>query len=119
MRVTPTIDDLIEALAGSTAVLTSETATAHLAAALDLPMVCLLGGGHYGCFAPWSRSERQIWLSHPMDCYDCRWECIHPQPYCITKISANGIVDALRRVISARTGKLARTSTPWTTRSST
>ena len=102
VRVTRTVDELIEALASGTAVFTADTATAHLATALDLPMVCLLGGGHYGCFAPWRRSERQIWLSHPMDCYSCRWECVHPQPYCITRVLANDIVDAFQRVMSAR-----------------
>lgn len=111
VRITPSIDELIEAIASSAAVLTTETATAHLAAALDLPMVCLQGGGHYGCFAPWSRSARQIWLSHPMDCYSCHWECIHPQPYCITNILAEDAVGALHHVMSAMASGPALTST--------
>ncbi len=99
LRSTPTTDDLVDRLAASTAVLTTETAVAHLATALDLPMVCVVGGGHYGLFSPWQRSGRQAWLTHRTPCFNCNWHCSQPEPYCITHVAPRKIVDALERVL--------------------
>lgn len=102
VRATANISELIAALAGAAAVLTAETATAHLAAALDRPMVCVIGGGHFGMFAPWSRSARQKWIAHRLPCYDCDWSCIHRDAICITDIGAAQVVDALANVLALK-----------------
>jgi len=101
VQVTQTSDDLVDAIAASAAVLTTETATAHIATALDRPMVCVIGGGHYGLFAPWSRSIRQAWLTLRVPCFHCNWQCPHPEPYCITGVRAEQLVQALERVLGA------------------
>ncbi|HTH48196.1 MAG TPA: glycosyltransferase family 9 protein [Candidatus Limnocylindria bacterium] len=98
---TPTVEALLTEMAGSRAVLSTESAPAHLAVALDRPAVILLGGGHHGLFAPWTRSARQIWLDHPLDCYHCDWQCCHPEPYCLTQISSSAVAEALLRVVTA------------------
>lgn len=86
---------LAEAIAESRMVFALESAPAHLAAALDKPGVFLLGGGHYGMFAPWQRSKRQKWLSEFMDCYECQWNCCQRESLCITRIKPGTIADAL------------------------
>lgn len=77
------------------AVLTVETATAHLACALDKPTVVIIGGGHFGEFGPWFRSEMQIWLTNSLPCFGCDWKCIYLEPRCITKIASGAVVQAL------------------------
>ncbi|HZP61481.1 MAG TPA: glycosyltransferase family 9 protein [Opitutaceae bacterium] len=99
LRSTPTTNDLVDRLAGSMAVLTTETAIAHLATALDLPMLCVVGGGHYGLFSPWSRSERQVWLTHRTPCFNCNWHCSQSEPYCITHVAPREMAAALERVL--------------------
>jgi hypothetical protein len=101
LKTTPTTDDLMDALAASTAVLTTETAVAHLATALDLPMVCVVGGGHYGVFSPWQRSERQRWLTHSLPCFNCNWQCSQAEPYCITRVEPRTMVEALECALRA------------------
>jgi ADP-heptose:LPS heptosyltransferase len=93
-----TLESLLQLVAGSCLVLAPDSAPAHLATALDKPGVFLLGGGHFGMFAPWSKSQRQVWLHHGMDCYQCHWNCIHPEPLCITHIKPQDVVEALLRV---------------------
>jgi ADP-heptose:LPS heptosyltransferase len=88
-------EDYVNLLAAAPLVLTVDTATAHLATALDRNTVVLLGGGHYGEFGPWQRSPRQVWLTEHMDCFGCDWRCIHPAPYCLTQISADLLVEAV------------------------
>ncbi len=104
ISTTSSIESLIEEIAASRAVLSTESAGAHLAAALDHPMVGLLGGGHHGIFAPWRRSNLQVWLDHKLDCYHCDWFCSQPEPYCLTRISAKSTAAALSRVLEPVAG---------------
>jgi ADP-heptose:LPS heptosyltransferase len=89
---------LVDLLAGATWVLAADSAAAHIATALDRPAVMLLGGGCPGQFAPWRRSPRQVWLEHPLPCFDCGWRCTQPEPYCMTRIGAAQVAEALRSV---------------------
>jgi len=90
---TPLLADFIGMVARASVVLTVDTSTAHIAAAMDKRTVVILGGGLHGRFGPWWRSERQCWMTHPVDCLGCGWECKHPSPYCITHISADKLTD--------------------------
>ncbi len=63
-------------------VLTNDSAPVHIAAATRTPSVCILGGGHFGRFLPYTL-EQQTNTSLPkvifdeMVCFDCRWKCIY------------------------------------------
>lgn len=85
--VTAKLEELLTEMVAATACLLPETATAHLACALECDMVSLLGGGHHGTFAPWGHGDRQRWVIHRMDCFRCNWQCCHPEAYCLTRIS--------------------------------
>lgn len=92
------LDTYLAAIAEAGAVVTMESASAHIAAALDKPTVTLLGGGHYGLFSPWQQSPKQRWLHHSMDCFGCNWTCRHPENFCLSRIQTEEIVTALREV---------------------
>jgi len=99
IRVTHGFSELLEGLAASALVLTADTATAHMATALDMPMVCLLGGGQYGAFGPWRRSRRQAWLTHHVPCFQCNWLCVQEEPLCITRVSGEELTSAIDAVL--------------------
>jgi ADP-heptose:LPS heptosyltransferase len=80
------------------AVLTMESATAHIATAMDKRTAVVIGGGHYGHFGPWWKSGRQRWISRSMECFGCSWCCRYAEIKCITDIPARQIelvLDAL------------------------
>jgi len=83
---TTTTSDLVRAIAKAKVVIAAESAPAHLAAALDKPLLAVIGGGHFGWFAPWTTSGRQRWIFSRQSCYACNWRCIHPSAICITQI---------------------------------
>jgi ADP-heptose:LPS heptosyltransferase len=97
IRIVPcaTIEALRENLRHSRLVLSAETGTAHLAAALDAPLVGFVGGGHLGWFAPWSRSQRQRWITQDVPCQGCLWNCSQPEPICLTRITEQQVTDAI------------------------
>lgn len=94
----------VRRVAAAGIVLAADTATAHLATALDRPTVVAMGGGHCGQFAPWRRSARQIWLTHRLDCFGCGWRCPYPAPYCLTRIAAEQVGAAIRAVLGRAEG---------------
>lgn len=88
-------------------VLCMETSHAHMAGALGVPAVVILGGGHHGQFAPWGESPTFRWLTHPLPCYGCNWICIHDRPVCIQDIPAAAVAKNLAEVVTL--AKSART----------
>ena len=92
--VTPDLSALVTAIDRTRLLVATETATAHLGAAADAPMVGIIGGGHYGRFAPWTRSTRQRWAEWKLPCYGCNWRCIHSSPLCITELPPSLVLRA-------------------------
>ena len=67
------ISDLDEKL-----LISNETSAIHIAAALDVQSICILGGGHYGRFTPYpldSYKKRPISVVNEMFCFQCNWNC--------------------------------------------
>ncbi len=80
-----TLADLAAILAGARLVVSNETGPAHIAAATGTPVVCIVGGGHFGRFMPHAfeeKDERGSWpivVAQRMDCFGCNWRCIYPR----------------------------------------
>lgn len=87
---------LVDLVAAADVVLTAETSTAHIATALDQSVLILIGGGHYGWFAPWRRSNRQVWVTNKLPCSGCNWRCPYSAPLCLTNIPTSRVKSALR-----------------------
>lgn len=91
---------LVDLVASAAMVITAETSTAHIAAALNRPALVIIGGGHYGWFAPWRRSAAQVWLTKQLPCFNCNWHCPYPKPLCLTDISAAEVEAATSEVLA-------------------
>ena len=78
----------------------NESALLHLAASLGTPAVGILGGGHFRRYFPYGSVHI---VNHRLDCYDCNWQCTFPQPYCITDITVDDVMNGLRTVLSHST----------------
>jgi hypothetical protein len=89
---TGTLGELAAAIEGCAIVLSVDTFAAHLAVAMDVPLVSLIGGGQYGDFGPWQRSARQRWLTNPLPCFGCDWQCTRSRVECMEDISAESML---------------------------
>lgn len=92
--------EFIGHLATARLVVTSESAAAHIATALDQLAVILIGGGHFGWFGPWGTSVRQKWISKPLDCFGCNWVCTRPSVECVGEIRPDTITTAIQDLIA-------------------
>jgi ADP-heptose:LPS heptosyltransferase len=90
--------------------LANETSAVHLAEAVNLPSICILGGGHFGRFVPYTVEEQvkrplMRIAVHKMECFGCDWRCVYsipadkPQP-CIEGICVADVCRMIREVLS-------------------
>lgn len=83
----------LKALAGEIAgvdlFLGVDTGPAHLALALDIPTVVILGGGDYGRFFPYGKAKVVL---QRLDCFQCHWECRFDRALCLHEIPPERIV---------------------------
>jgi ADP-heptose:LPS heptosyltransferase len=71
------LSELITLIGNADLVISNETSAVHIAAATKTKSICLLGGGHFGRFAPYpGRAENNpLCVYEKMDCYNCNWNC--------------------------------------------
>lgn len=83
----------------------AETGLAHLAAAVDVPHVVVIGGGHFGRFMPYSPKTTLAAL--PLDCYGCNWLCRYEQErnYCIQDLQPAVLSEAVRETFEKSSSK--------------
>lgn len=96
------IKQLLDVIGNARLLVTNETGTVHLGAAVGTPTVCILGGGHFGRFFPYPselmpHAAEAIYC--PMECYGCNWNCIFQVPEneavpCIQSISVEAVWQA-------------------------
>jgi ADP-heptose:LPS heptosyltransferase len=86
----------------SRAVLSMESSHSHIAGALGIPAVVIIGGGLYGNCAPWGESKTFRWLTHPLPCFGCHWSCIYDRPLCIQDIPPTQIAKNLLEILKER-----------------
>lgn len=60
-------------------IISNESAAIHVAAAVDTPSVCILGGGHFGRFLPYPdccspKAHLPVSVFYRMDCFLCNWQ---------------------------------------------
>ncbi|WP_169740758.1 glycosyltransferase family 9 protein [Nevskia soli] len=94
-------------------VVSNDTGSAHIAAAVGASVVCILGGGHYGRFLPYQIEESfdkrplPIAVSKTLACFGCNWTCIYNvevnQPVkCIKEIMVEDVWQQIRMKLSLK-----------------
>lgn len=86
-----------------TAAVGSETGLAHIACAVGIPNLILIGGGHFGRFMPYSRLTSVVVL--PLDCFGCNWQCKYGTTTCIKDIEHKVISSALNSMMKGEKNK--------------
>ena len=101
---------LMDLMKGAALALSNDSGPAHLSIALGAPTVVFAGGGHAGCFVPWPEGLRPAnarFLSAPMDCYHCFWNC-HKRTGrnesfpCVAAVTPEAAAAAVDELLAAR-----------------
>ncbi len=103
------LNELVAIIGGAEFVLSNETSAVHIAAALQVPSVCILGGGHFGRFLPYDIDDEKTTLAPcpvyvEMNCFNCNWICCFPvlkgrSVPCIEKVEVGEVLKGIRKVL--------------------
>ncbi len=77
----------------------AETGLAHMACAVDIPNVIVIGGGHLGRFMPYTPKTSLVTL--PLDCFNCDWSCRYEKAHCVMDVDPSVIEYAVRQTLES------------------
>lgn len=77
----------------------NDTGTVHLAAAVNVPTICLMGGGGFGRFFPYGDLDKNKIVFHKMPCFNCNWRCKYDKIKCIENISTEQVINEINKII--------------------
>jgi len=80
-----------------------DSAGAHLACAVGLPNVVVMGGGHFGRFLPYSPLTSIVSL--PLDCFGCNWQCRFSKVHCLCDIPPEVVVTGVRKTLESSSAR--------------
>jgi len=102
-----TLREYVDNLATSGVIICNDSSAFHIAMALQKTVICFLGGGHFGWFAPYPAgavgAAKATVLSVPMECFWCNWNCEFPRGLggafrCVDAISIKMAIDAFEAI---------------------
>lgn len=102
------LPELVEIIREARLVVSNETSAIHISAAVSTPSVCILGGGHYGRFMPYSEcfeGIKPVPVINKMSCFGCNWRCQFTndssRPYpCIEAVPVDEVLRAVNLTLN-------------------
>lgn len=76
----------------------NDTGPMHMAAALEVPLVGIFGGGTWPRFLPMGR--KSLAVSCQLTCYYCMWDCIFENAPCLSSVGVEDVKEAIAKVIA-------------------
>ena len=76
----------------------NDSGLVHIAMAVGIPTVCIIGGGHLGRFYPYGDEKMHIPVYYKMPCFGCNWKCIYPEIRCINNINVDNVIKNIDRI---------------------
>jgi ADP-heptose:LPS heptosyltransferase len=76
-----------------------DSGPAHISVAVNAPLVCIVGGGHYKKFFPYGNQDRFRVAKEELDCFYCNWHCKYNTPICVRDISVKTVTDEIKVLI--------------------
>jgi ADP-heptose:LPS heptosyltransferase len=80
--------------------ITMDSGPAHIAVAVNSPLICVIGGGHYKRFFPYGDPNRFRAATEELDCFYCNWKCKYGTPFCVKDISVTTVISEIDQLIS-------------------
>ncbi len=78
-----------------------DSGPAHIAVAVNAPLVCIVGGGHYKRFFPYGEPELFRPATEELDCFYCNWVCKFDRPICVENISVETVMREIDLLINS------------------
>ena len=100
-----TLPELMSVIRGARLLISNDTSAIHIASAVEVQGICIVGGGHYGRFLPYPQEAsgvKPIIATFKMPCFNCNWICsvgysgFGPVP-CVSNVQ----IDPVKKLIAS------------------
>ncbi len=82
----------------------NDTGIMHLAASVQTPIICLMGGGHFGRFFPYGDLNiNRVVYNHNIKCMNDNWKCVADERKsapCIEAIQVKDVIIEISKLLS-------------------
>lgn len=95
-------------LGGANIVIANESSAIHIAAAMQIPAVCVAGGGHFTRFADYGdigAENAPILVFSSRECFNCNWQCTEDEANtwpCISSVSSEMVLNKLKFLVGGK-----------------
>jgi ADP-heptose:LPS heptosyltransferase len=72
--------------------ITMDSAPGHISIAVNTPLICIIGGGHYQRFFPYGEPEKFRAVTEELGCFYCDWVCKFKKPICVEDIPLENVL---------------------------
>lgn len=98
--------ELVDLIRQAKILIGNDTSGVHIAAVVETPSICILGGGHFGRFLPYPakiEGVNPIPIFHHMECFGCNWRCSQPHTSgeavpCVQRVDLHDVIVAVSGV---------------------
>jgi heptosyltransferase-2 len=102
IRAKPTLRQLIALLSRCNLLICNDGGPMHLAAALGVPTFAVYSWGKPEWWRPPFQAVRHSWIQRlDIECRPCAGHCVFAEPICLTGLSVDNAIDALRSELQA------------------
>lgn len=97
----------ISIIARAAFVVSNESGPMHIGIWVETPTIGLIGGGHFGWFAPYPEASKFKKIFFPqyqrMPCYHCNWDCSLPKSIsgsypCVDDVATKSVIEAVTQI---------------------
>ncbi len=99
LRGKTTLLDIASIIENARFVAGNETGPIHLAIAIGVPTVAILGGGKYGRFLPYGEPTKHKTVTNYLGCYHCDWRCSLRVTECIIGIPVSKVWEEVLQIL--------------------
>lgn len=107
------LQELLSLIANSQLYFGADTGPMHFAAALDIPVLAIFGGGHFARFYPLAKTG--FIATQELGCFGCGWVCFRESAACIDFVRLPDVLAGLDRLLDGKivgvevhTGRLSK-----------
>lgn len=76
-----------------------DSAGLHLGIVAGVPTVGIMGGWHFGRFAPWGDPARHRIVTHHLPCFGCNLVCSRPLHECLHSVTPSEVADSCNELL--------------------
>lgn len=92
--------EYVDIISNSSLVISNESSAAQIAHFFKVKAVCILGGGHFGRFVPFSSDTTVVPVYNKLPCYNCNWNCKYvsidySSAPCISSITSEQVLSVI------------------------